>query len=151
MTKKTNKNKKQLTPQEKWQPGDLLWGSHPGKPNGQYQDTQNKKGHLHMLLEWDGEYCYLLPLSTGEKDKWLEPDGKNGLWGKCGPTWDSMLKCKPGKWWGNNTMSPLSKDDTEKMLQLWEQKKQSGKYECQDKYLLPPMCQPSMYSNYKQW
>jgi hypothetical protein len=150
MTKKQT-NKQTKTPQQKWTVGTLLWGSHPGKPNGQYQDTVNKKGHLHMVLGWDGDYCYLLPLSTSEKDKWLKPDGKSGLWGDCGPTWDSGLKCKPGKWWGNQTLEQLNTQDVEELLNQWESNKGNGKWEYQDKYLLMPMCPPSYKTNYKKW
>ena len=150
MTKKQTK-KQTKTPQQKWPVGTLLWGSHPGKPNGQYQDTVNKKGHLHMVLGWDGDYCYLLPLSTAEQNKWLKPDGNSGLWGDCGPTWDSGLKCKPGKWWGKETLAPLNTQDTEDLLTQWESNKGNGKWQYQDKYLLLPMCPPSYKANYKKW
>ena len=151
MKTKKQTTKQTKTPQEKYPTGTLLWGSHPGKPNGQYQDVQNNKGHLHVVLNWDGDNVYLVPLSTTEKDKWVKPDGNSGVWSDCGVTWDSGLYCKPGKWWSNKTLNPLSKEDTELLLTKWEQSKTNGTWQYQNKYLLMPMVNPSYKTNYKKW
>jgi hypothetical protein len=110
---KTKPNKKQ-TLQQKWKPGSLLrckW-----LPNGnQYKDGKDRYG---LLLEWQGDKCLMLPLSTGkwspETPDWLKPNGNgytnskgyecyepgpNGLTQPCQPSWDCGLLCTPESWW----------------------------------------------------